>query len=29
MYGDNRNATDWAVEKMISDGNRHIDICFM
>ena len=29
MYGDNRNATDWAVEKMVSDGNRHIDICFM
>ena len=29
MYGDNRNATDWAVEKMISDGNRHIDICYM
>ena len=28
-YGDNRNANDWAVEKMISDGNRHIDICYM
>jgi hypothetical protein len=29
MFGDNRNATDWAVEKMITDGNRHIDICYM
>ena len=25
----NKNATDWAAEKMISDGNRHIDICYM
>eukprot|EP01044_Picomonas_judraskeda_P024268 COSAG03_NODE_6631_length_1027_cov_2.851293_2_plen_84_part_00 len=29
MIGDNRNATDWAVEKMITDGNRHIDIPYM
>ena len=29
MIGDNRNATDWAVEKMITDGNRHIDISYM
>ena len=29
MIGDNKNATDWAVEGMISDGNRHIDIQYM
>jgi hypothetical protein len=29
IYGDNKNANDWAAEKMISDGNRHIDICYM
>ena len=29
VIGDNKNATDWAAEKMISDGNRHIDICYM
>ena len=29
IIGDNQNATNWAVEKMISDGNRHIDIMYM
>ena len=29
IIGDNYNATNWAVEKMISDGNRHIDIMYM
>ena len=29
IVGDNRNATDWAAEKMIRDGNRLIDICYM
>jgi hypothetical protein len=29
MIGDNKNATDWAVERMITDGNRHIDIQYM
>jgi len=27
--GDNKNANDWAREKMITDGNRHVDICYM
>ena len=29
MIGDNQNATNWAVEKMITDGNKHIDISYM
>ena len=29
MIGDNQNATNWAVENMISEGNKHIDISYM
>eukprot|EP01047_Picozoa_sp_COSAG01_P100740 COSAG01_NODE_30553_length_613_cov_56.418288_2_plen_67_part_01 len=25
MFGDNRNARDWAIEEMTTDGNRMID----
>jgi hypothetical protein len=25
MFGDNRNARDWAFEEMTTDGNRMID----
>jgi hypothetical protein len=25
MFGDNRNARDWAIEDMTTDGNRMID----
>ena len=26
MIGDNQNATNWAVENMITEGNKHIDM---
>ena len=29
MIGDNRNATSWGREQMITDGNRHIDRMYM
>lgn len=29
MIGDNQNATNWAVENMIPEGNNHIDISYM